>query len=444
METSRVHRTPLVAMSVCILLTLSGCMNSDPVAQKTTTKKAVPVKTVSVVQQDVIRTTTQPATVHPYYRTEVRAKVTGYVKTVKADIGDFVEEGAPLAVIDVPEMEKQRQILDARIRRYQAEEKRAEAGIDLAVANVQSTEARFVKATSELKRAEASLVAAEAEFNRTRDLVESQALEKRMLDEVRKKRDSEIANQEAMAAGINSAKADVVVAKAKQASAQADLQVAQAETAIARRQLEELDVLIAYAILNAPFAGVITQRSVDPGDLVRKGSEVGKGEPLFVISLVGTVRVHIPVPEADAALVSRGDAVTLSFPSFPAEEQVKATVTRLSGDLDPSTRTMLVEAEMKNRDRKLLPGMFGQATITLSTKVAANILPARAIRFDETGRAYVYIVGEDETVSVVQVTTGFDNGNSIEIRSGVQPGQQVIDAHLKRFTTGQKVTLVKN
>ena len=111
-----------------------------------------------------------------------------------------------------------------------------------------------------------------------------------------------------------------------------------------------------------------------------------------------------PVPEADAAAINRGDKVSLSFPSFPSEEAVHATVTRVSGSLDASTRTMLVEAELPNPDQKLLPGMFGQATITLATKVAANMLPARAIRFDESGQAYVYVVGQDETVSIVNIT----------------------------------------
>ncbi|MCA9108756.1 MAG: efflux RND transporter periplasmic adaptor subunit [Planctomycetaceae bacterium] len=441
---NRLSQTATLLCWGVLALTLTGCTHPTTDKEAHETQKSIPVKTVVVVQQDVVRTTTQPATVHAYYRAEVRAKVSGYIKTVEADIGDVVEQEAPLAVINVPELEKQRQVIDARISRYEAEENQAMTGVELAVANVQSAEARLAQATSELKRAEASLAAAEAEFDRTSDLVERQSLERRVLDEVRKKRDSEIANKEAVASAIASAQADVTVAKAKLSSAEADMQAAQAATTIARRQGEETDVLIEYAKLTAPFAGIVTARSVDPGDLVREASEVGTGEPLFVISQVDTVRVHIPVPEVDAALVSRGDAVELRFPSFPEEEPINAAVTRLSEDLDPSTRTMLVEVELQNPKRKLIPGMFGQATITLSTKIATNMLPARAVRFDETGKAYVYIVGEEETVTISEVTTGIDNGESIEIQSGVQPGQQVVDAHLKRFTTGQKVSVINN
>ncbi|MCA9046097.1 MAG: efflux RND transporter periplasmic adaptor subunit, partial [Planctomycetaceae bacterium] len=198
-----------------------------------------------------------------------------------------------------------------------------------------------------------------------------------------------------------------------------------------------------FGTLTAPFDGVVTARAVNPGDLVRESSEVGAGEPLFVVSQVSKVRIHVAVPEADAAYVSTGDTVTLRFPSFPGEEPLLAVVTRFTGDLDPSTRTMLIETEVENTDRKLLPGMFGEASINLNTKVAANMLPARAVRFSETGEAYVYVVSDDETVTVTPVTTGFDSGDRIEVRSGVESGQRVIDGHLKRFETGQKVLLVQ-
>lgn len=443
MKSSRTH-CALAAAASWLLFTLAGCSADSSAGKQKQAKQPVPVKTVSVTQQEIERTTTQPATVNAYYRAEVRAKVSGYVQKVQADIGDFVEAGTTLAVIDVPEMQKQRKVVKARITRSESEEQRAKSGIELAKANVQSAEASLVQAKAELKRTEAALAAAKAEFVRTRDLVRRQSLEDRVLDEVRKKRDSELANKDAVTSAIHSAEAQVAVAKAKLSFAKAELQAAEADTTIARGQLEELDVLIGYATLKAPFAGLVTRRSVDPGDLVREGSEVGKGEPLFVVSQVDKVRVHIPVPEVDAAHVSRGDAVRLSFPTFSGEPPMEGTVTRHSSDLDPSTRTMLVEAELPNPDRKLLPGMFGQASITLSTKVAANMLPARALRFEESGQAYVYVVTDDQTVAVVPVQIGLDNGHSIEIVSGLEPGQQVVDAHLKRFTTGQRVAPLKN
>lgn len=433
-----IKKLAICAVGASLILAV-GCTSNEPVVDKSKTVRTVPVKTVAVTQTDVQRTTLQPATVHAYYRAEIRAKASGFVKSLNADIGDYVEAGAELATIDVPELNKQRQIIEKRILRLEAEERRSQAGINLAMARVRSSKAMLSEAKSQMAGAEASLAASEAEFGRTQDLVQRGSLQNRMLDEVRMKRDSESASKEAMESSIESAEAEVEVAEAQVESARADLDAAKAETEITRSQLEEMDVQIAYATIKAPFSGIVTMRNIEPGDLVREQSEVGKGGPLFVISQVDTVRIRIPVPESDAPLVSQGDEVTLTFPSFAAEAPMQSVVTRRSGSLDPSTRTMIVEAELSNEDGKLLPGMFGQASINLATKVAANVLPSQAIRFEDGGKAYVYVVGQDDTVSIAQVTTGMDDGNSIEVLSGVQPGQRVVGSHLKRFVDGQKV-----
>ena len=439
--TSTCHRSSLVNISTLLLtLGLGGCAPRTEVNDDAF--KPTPVKAVVVTEQPVQRTTTQPATIHSWYRAEIRARVSGYVREVKADIGDYVEEGAVLATIAVPEMEKQREIINARISRHQSEERRARAGVELAEANITSSEAKLAQAKSELLRVEASLAAAESEFKRVEDLVQRRSLEDRLLVEARKKRDSERAAKDVAASAIQAAEADVTVAKAKKNSAKADVDAAEAETLIARRQLDELDVLISYATLKAPFAGVVTARHVHPGNLVRETNEVGNGQPLLVVSQISKVRVHIPVPEADAAYVRAGDNVTLNLPSFSAEGPVDVKVKRVAGDLDPSTRTMLVEAEMENPDNKLLPGMFGEASIHLGAKTALAMLPARAVRFKENGDAYVYVIDDDNTVKVTAVTTGHDNGHAIEMTSGVAVGERVIDAHLQRFQTDQKVTLL--
>lgn len=207
------------------------------------------------MQEEIQRTTLQPATVHAYHRTEIRTKVTGYVKELKVDIGDHVAVGDPLLLIDVPELMKQRQTMEARVRVAEAEEERAKAEIQLATANVQSATARLAQANSEMNRTDASLAAVEAEFARTNDLVERQSLATRMLDEVRKKRDSELAAKQAVASAIVSAEADVTVSQAKLASAQADLDVAKSNTAISHSQLEELNVLVDYATIRAVRRG---------------------------------------------------------------------------------------------------------------------------------------------------------------------------------------------
>ena len=423
----------LLSTAAPLAIVLCGCSSSkdSPVADR-----VVVVKTVAVRSVEIGQSTTQPATVHAYHRAEIRAQATGYVAEVVADIGDYVKAGATLAVIDVPEMSKQRGVLEARIRQAEAEETRAEAGLKLAESAIEAAKSKAQQVTSDLKGEDALVEAAEAEFRRTNDLVQRQALQGLVLDEVRKKRDSSLASRESAQSAIGSAEAEVQVAVARYMTARADLEAAKAATEVSRQQLAELDVLIGYATIVAPFDGIVSERTVDPGDLVT--AQDATGSPLFVVSHVDRVRIQTPVPEVDAARMNKGDTVTVRFPSFPAES-LTASVTRLSGELHPGTRTMLVEAEVENPDRKLIPGMFGQATIASSKKTAATMLPARAVRFDENGKAYVYVVNDD-TISIAEVETGVDNGKLIEV-VGLDVGQQVVDAHLKRFSDGQQVTV---
>lgn len=428
--------------AILAIFVLAGCHPNRTVQTKSIKAKATPVKAVQVEPSSIAKTTVQPATVHAFYEAEIHARATGYVTELKADIGKVVKAGHELAILDVPEMKKQREVIVARIKRLIAEEKRANAGVELASAKVESSSAKVSESRSQLQRIEASLAAATAEFNRTQDLVTRGSLQNRMLDESRKKRDSVIAQKQAMNSAVQSATAEVAVTKAQKSAAESDLAAAKAATIVARRELKELEVLIDFATITATIDGIVTQRNVDPGDLVSQQHDSKNANPLFVISQVQTVRIRIPIPESDAALVNPGDKVTLTFPSFTDEQSIETTVARRAGRLNESTRTMIVEADLKNEDGKLLPGMFGQATITLSSKSNANVLPARAVRFREDGSAYIYVINEDKSVTLADVQTGNDTGTHIEITSELPVGTQVVDTHLKRFKSGDKVTVL--
>lgn len=435
---------PWIVAVLPAMLFWGGCQHAptDVVQKKDASDQSVVVKTVAVTQSETRKTTRQPATVHAYHAAELFSRATGYVRVVQADIGDFVEANATLAELDVPDLHQQHAVLLARVARLEAEQERAASGVDLADAAIAAARANLGQSKSLAAGADASLAVATAEYQRTRDMVNRGSLQARNLDEAIGLRDSRAADRESVGSQIRSSQAEVDVAKAKKAAAEADLTAAEAETEIAKRELDLLQVSIAYATIKAPFAGIVTHRGIDPGDLVREhGSD--RREPLFVISQTDRVRVHVPVPETDAPSVNRGDAIQLTFPSFVDEPPMVAEVTRTTGILDPNTRTMMVETVLDNSSGKLIPGMFGQATIELDSRVAAAVLPARAVRFDEPGNAYVYAINDQDTVQIVPVRTGADNGSEIEILEGLSTGQVVIDAHLKRFIDGQKVAVME-
>ncbi len=100
---------------------------------------------------------------------------------------------------------------------------------------------------------------------------------------------------------------------------------------------------------------------------------------------------------------------------------------------------MIVEVDIDNPDGKLLPGMFGQATADLESTAEQIVLPANVVRYDEQGRSYVYVVDASGQVHVVDVATGRDDGEQIQITSGLSGDERVIGPSLHRFKEGQVV-----
>ncbi|MEM7474974.1 MAG: efflux RND transporter periplasmic adaptor subunit [Planctomycetota bacterium] len=435
----KIFQLPFAYVAGMAALVLAfGCKPAATVTKKDEGDKPVRVRTVSLVQTDIERSCVQPATILPFYETEIRSRLSGYVEEVLVDIGDVVEVGQVLARLSVPEMEKRIGASESQVALLKSKELEAEAQVSLAKATVKAASAKLEQARAELLEEEASLAAADAELSRTKDLVQRGSLQQRLLDEAQKKRDSAQASQSAVLSAVQSAEAEVAVAQAAEAGAQAAIVSAKASTSVAVMQLEEQMVLLSYAELKSPFAGVVTERHVSVGDLMRGTLEAGSAT-LFVLHQTNKVRIHVPIPENHAPFVQPGDKLTITFPAFASEPPLEVAVTRVSSSLDASTRTVTAEAEVENPEGKWLPGMFGEATVGLETNVATNMLPARAVRFDEQGKAFVYLVDANNSVTIAEVQTGMDTGNEIEILSGVDLGQTVIGPHLARFTEGQIV-----
>ncbi len=392
----------------------------------------------------LIRSTHQPATLHAFFEADLHAKVAGYLDQLHVDIGDRVAAGTTLAVIQVPEMQKSVDRQAAQVQRWKAEQQRAVAHHKLAVAGLEAARALHTQAEAEVQKAVAQLAADQLEFERVEQLVARQAVAGKVRDEIAKRRDASQAARAAAEAAAVSAKAQVTVAAEQVAVAESDVDAAKAQTLVAETELEELAVLLEYATIKAPFAGVVTRRNVSPGDLVRntQNSAEAPRKPLFVMSKIDRLRVHVAVPEDAAPFVDVGDAMTLKLRAFPQHPRT-GQVARTSGDIDPTTRTMLVEIELNNDDGQLLPGMYGEATLTLESVADALVLPAGAVRHTEQGQSYVYVIQADDTIRRVDVQPGLDDGKQIQIVAGLKGDERLVDAMIGRLADGQKVRVLE-
>ena len=439
--------SPLLrCLFIATLASCSGCEQFAVSPAKNAAEESASqlprVELVRPVRKDLIRTTTQPATIHPYYQADIVAKVSGYFRDVNVDIGDEVMEGQPLCTLIIPEMNQQREQAVARQRRLAAELQRAEAAVEVAVAQVSAAEAGVEEACSNVERFEAQLVADRADLERMQGLVQKQAATIAMLDEARAEHDVSEASKVAAQAAVRSARARLQIAAAERRAAEAEIATAAARLAESKTAIEEIDTMLAYTTLRAPFAGVITSRHIDPGDFVPgRPAVTAEQQPLFHVEQQSRLRVRVAIPERDAAAVDSGDPVSLKCDALPGEA-ITATVSRVARRLDPSTRTMTVEIDLDNQDGRLLPGMFGRATITTQVETAALVLPASAIRTDSAGAAHVLIVDETGAAQQVAVTIGADDGKEIQLVAGLSGDEQVIDSFVGSIQVGQQVEVV--
>ena len=384
------------------------------------------VKTTTPKEAQVRKTTSQPASVRAYYEAELHAKLAGYAGEPKVDIGGLVQKGDVLLVVEVPEMEKAFERASAEADRLKADIRRAEAAEKVAAAQVQQAEA-------DIRKSEAQVAADQSEFDRVENLVKTKVVTGKVKDEAENR-------LRAAKAQLASVRQNLNVARANASAAAAETAAAKSAATVAFKSLEEMKVLIGYATIRAPFGGVVTHRSVDPGDLVRNSTSSRSAEPLFVIAKTDVLRVTVPVPERDAVWVKKGSAAEISFSAIPGKV-FKGAVARTAGRLDPKTRTLSVEIDLPNADGKLLPGMYGTVVLT-SEKRTALLVPSGTIRFDLTGNEKIAYVVRDDTVSHVPVTTGADDGHHIEILSGLKAGDRIVTGMLGRLADGQSVKVL--
>ena len=428
----------LLSLIACFLL-LTGCQQSEQAEKKAPILTPVRIQTAKRVT--TITTTTQPATVHAYYQAKIYAQVAGRLNKLHVDIGDEVALNKPLAEIYVPELQQEVMKCQEEYKLALENENRVKALTEVASANIEAKQALQKQAEANVVSRLAKLKASEKELNRVRELVESKSLASRLLDEAEEQFESAQADRDSAKAALTSAKEELEVAKSQHKVAKSAEKIAALESQVRDKKYKALSARLGFAVLKAPFSGIVVERNVDLGDLVRNSeTQTTLGKPLFVIAKVDKLRIHVPVPEADAALVKQSANVVLQFPSL-REEKIKATVTRIAGSLDDTSRTMLVEIVWKNKERKLLPGMFGQATIELRKMPESLTLPSSFVRFDESGKCYVYLADKDDKIRKQSVKVGSDDGRRIVILEGITETDRIVVPTARPLREGQLVSV---
>ena len=213
-----------------------------------------------------------------------------------------------------------------------------------------------------------------------------------------------------------------------------------AKTSVVKAQEANVSRLMATSAFKrivAPFDGVITTRTTDIGMLVAAGSPAEA--PLFTVSQVDKLRVYVQAPQSYVAQIRPGMPVKLSAPERPGETFI-ATVVGDAQAISPQTGTLLVQAQIDNRAHKLKAGGYVQASLSLTSNAQVARIPASALINDEHG-VHVAVIGPDGKVAMRPVTVARDLGPTIDISSGIAPGERVIDSPPDDLSAGDEVRI---
>jgi RND family efflux transporter MFP subunit len=308
-----------------------------------------------------------PATVQAFDQTPVFARTSGYLKARYVDIGDHVHKGQLLALIYDPQ-----------------------------------TEQSLVQAKATLAQLKAAL--AQAQANSQLSTVQNQRWQGLVKEGVvaQQDADTKLAQAGADDATVNAAKANIAAGEANIAS------------------LSEQE---GFSRVLAPFDGVILTRSVDVGSLISSGSQNSVTQ-MFTIGGADKVRVFASLPQSNSIGVVAGQVATVAFRELPGK-LYSGTLTRTSQSIDPGTRTLLLEVDLKN-DGKILPGMYATISFDLPKGSSTSVmLPQNALVVRTAGPQAV-VLDSDDVAHFKPIVLGRDVGNGTEVLSGLKAGDVVV------------------
>ena len=212
-----------------------------------------------------------------------------------------------------------------------------------------------------------------------------------------------------------------------------------AKSALAHASLanvRRLQALQGFTQLHAPFAGVVTSRAAQIGQLVVAGNAAA--QPLFTISDVRRMRIYVRVPQGYSAEVRPGMAATLSLPEYP-QRRFPATLVRSAQAVDAQSGAVLVELQADNPDGALKPGAFAQVAFHVGTGDGHGMtLPGSAILYGNDGPS-VAVVDHGGRVTVKPVTIASDAGKTVIISQGLGGGDAVVDSPPDAIRSGDHV-----
>jgi len=324
----------------------------------------IPVDVVQVQPAPPFQSLTFPGETAGWYESTVYARVSGYIGDWKVDIGDKVQKGELMCDIDTPE-------LDADMVAAQAKLKASEADVTVEQANADFAESSYQRW-----------------WNSPKGYVSEQEKQEK---------------------------------KAERDSGLAKVAAADAQVKLDQASVDRLSAMEAFKKVLAPYNGVVTQRRIDIGDLVTAGS-TSSTTSLYTVAQADQIRTFVDIPQRAAMGIAVGMPAVITDDEMAGRE-FNGKVTRTANSINVDSRTLRVEVDLPNKDMALMPGMYVNVGFQVKQSSLLQV-PASAMVFREKGPE-VAVVGADNRVQFQNVTIARDEGDVVEIGSGLKADDRV-------------------
>ncbi len=364
--------TKYLLIAIPLVIWLAGC---GGVPREKPAASSVPAVAVSTV---TAATATWPSiyeavgTVRARTSAVIAAKLMGYVRAVDVETGDHVREGQLLVTLDARD-------LDVNSRRAEAAREEVRTAVP--------------EADSAVEAAKANLDLAQATFGRMRELFQKKSISNQEFDEV--------------SAKLKAAQAAYEMARARRV--QLDAKLAQAD-----QEVRSTEVARSYARVLAPFPGVVTAKSVEPGSLAVPGAA------LFTMERQGAYRFEASVEEGHLAAIRIGQPVSVTLDSV--DRALDLRVSEIVPAVDAASRAYTVKIDLPALPA-LRSGVFGRAAFQLGSRSLLQI-PAEAVT--ERGQLQSVLVAGGGVARARLITTGQRVKDRVEVLSGLSAGEKLI------------------
>ena len=358
---------------------------------------------------------------------DIAPRAAGKISNVSVNVGEFVSQGDVIAKIDDKDARLQLASAEAGVKQAVAAVRQAEARLGLgpngrfnasAIPEVRAANANYEQMLAELRQAEAN-------EKRYRELVETGDVPMITYEQFRTTRDTARAR-------VNAAKQQLDAAA--NAARQNNQAIASAEASVeaARTQVGTAQQAIADTVIRAPFSGFISERPVAVGEYVSSAS--------IVVTLLRTnpIKIQIQISESDVPAVALGRGVSVQVDAYP-DRSFAGTVTAVNPSIDATSRSAVVEASIENNGNALRSGMFATARINKEGGGTGIFVTKAAVYNDQSTQSYRAFVIVDGVAKLRVLQIGTEEGDSIQILSGLEADETVATSNLDQLYEGAKV-----